>query len=509
MLESLRSPAFGVGDEHGGGRGGAYYGRNGARLAESRHSLEVFISGYSSLYLDTYRAAAAAAAVAALAPAAEGRPVVTRGLDVVLSLDHSEHQQPNVAPVGVFPDVLPPPPPPPPPTTTMLRTTTFPTAEVAAAAAHHHKLPPSQRPMRIALVYYRPSSLPEAAFEVGFLSALELLEASGRYAFTYVNLDGFTGVDSRFARVHACPSYFEYFDHVWIKSNWNWVVDQFARTILVECKVSISLLVSGSYHPPSIEALFFYDLLFYEVFWYESRALYDHPLVAHAFGIDRRVMTAAGGGAGGGTGAAKAANGTVVGEGEGEGEGEVWDYIFVGAFGDHKGHKRPTLLAKKSGKRLAIGKNSGSEEAVEAVAELEAAGVVVREQVPYGELAALLRRAGTVYVPDDFLGGGERAVLEARSLGVRVEVESDNPKLQELIASPIYDHAYYAAQLDYGMRLLQFQLRLHATNRRHAAEEAERDGRAGAGGGGPGRGQVNARVDWMSSFSDITDDTQP
>lgn len=266
--------------------------------------------------------------------------------------------------------------------------------------------------------------------------------------------------------------------------------------------MSISLLVSGSYHPPSVEALFFYDLLFYEVFWYESRALYEHPLVAHAFGIDRRVMTATtgGSGSGGGTGLAKAVNGSVG--GEGEGEGEVWDYIFVGAFGDHKGHKRPTLLAKKSGRRLAIGKNSGSDEAIAAVAVLEAAGVVVREQVPYDELAALLRRAGTVYVPDDFLGGGERAVLESRSLGVRVEVEDDNPKLQELVASPIYDHAYYAAQLDYGMRLLQYQLKLHATHRRHAAEEGGCDGPEGGAGG---RARLNVKVDWMSSTSSITE----
>ena len=64
-------------------------------------------------------------------------------------------------------------------------------------------------------------------------------------------------------------------------------------------------------------------------------------------------------------------------------------------------------------------------------------------------------RREQVYVPDDVLGGGERAVLEARALGVRAVVEPDNPKLAELLGSPVYDHAYHAAQLRYALGLLE------------------------------------------------------
>jgi hypothetical protein len=70
----------------------------------------------------------------------------------------------------------------------------------------------------------------------------------------------------------------------------------------------------------------------------------------------------------------------------------------------------------------------------------------------------MLQSSATVYVPDDYLGGGERAVLEARTLGVKVQIEPDNPKLAELVTSPIYDHAYYAEQLNYGLGLLDFRL---------------------------------------------------
>jgi hypothetical protein len=38
-------------------------------------------------------------------------------------------------------------------------------------------------------------------------------------------------------------------------------------------------------------------------------------------------------------------------------------------------------------------------------------------------------------VSDNVLGGGERAVLEARSLGIHVITEEDNPKLKEVCVS--------------------------------------------------------------------------
>ena len=41
--------------------------------------------------------------------------------------------------------------------------------------------------------------------------------------FTEVNLDGFEGVDADLARAHMCRDYFEHFDHVWVKSNWQYV----------------------------------------------------------------------------------------------------------------------------------------------------------------------------------------------------------------------------------------------------------------------------------------------
>jgi hypothetical protein len=135
------------------------------------------------------------------------------------------------------------------------------------------------------------------------------------------------------------------------------------------------------------------------------------------------------------------------------------DYIYVGAFADHAGHKRPELLASKQGRRVAVGKG-GTAEADEVQRQLRAAGVEVRGQVAYAELPRLLSSSRVVFIPDDDQGGGERLVLEARAAGAHVELAPDNNKLQELLSSPLYDHHYYAVQLGVGMRQLQEQMRL-------------------------------------------------
>ena len=66
----------------------------------------------------------------------------------------------------------------------------------------------------------------------------------------------------------------------------------------------------------------------------------------------------------------------------------------------------------------------------EIVAALTAGGVSVSHPVPFSELNTLYNSARTMYIPSTWYGGGERAVLEARAAGCRVEVEADNEKLK-------------------------------------------------------------------------------
>ena len=312
-----------------------------------------------------------------------------------------------------------------------------------APPMRQHARPPRGRlttsPLQVAVVHIRPTEVPDAAFEVGFLQAMRLLENLGKLRFTMLNLMDLNYLDGALVRSEAC-SYFEAFDVVFVKSNFQYHVDEFARDFLRACAVPRVLLVSGSYPPAAPEHAYFYDLCFFEVFWFESRHLANHPAAVHAFGIDRRMLL---------QGAANASNTS--------GSSKAWDLLFIGAMADHAGHKRPHFIGHQSGRRVAVGK-ADSEEAQAVVADLRRRGVTVLAPLPYDQLAALIQSSEAVYVPDDYLGGGERAVLEARTLGVRVQIEPDNPKLAELITSPIYDHAYYAEQLNYGLGLLDFRI---------------------------------------------------
>jgi len=142
--------------------------------------------------------------------------------------------------------------------------------------------------------------------------------------------------------------------------------------------------------PPSAAALRFYDAHFFEVFWYEERYLRDHPAAVHAFGIDRTAMRPAP--------LEGSAVGLVEGSAEGSAEEELpveWDLLFIGAFGDHAGHKRPLRIGDRDPalRRAAIGKQDG-EEAVRVAAALRAKGVAVLRPLPYAQLAGLIRVRG-------------------------------------------------------------------------------------------------------------------
>lgn len=110
----------------------------------------------------------------------------------------------------------------------------------------------------------------------------------------------------------------------------------------------------------------FYDVHFFEVFWYDNKYLQGHPARVHAFGIDRRIMRPR------------------------PDVEKIWDLIFVGAMADHMGHKRPWIIGDRQGRRVAIGKQNGPE-AQKVVEQLRRKGVHVMTPLPYSELALLIQ----------------------------------------------------------------------------------------------------------------------
>ena len=212
-------------------------------------------------------------------------------------------------------------------------------------------------------------------------------------------------------------------DFVLVKSAFHWGPEVWARRNLRGIAAALILLISGTRAPTNTE-LRTYDCIFYETetFLERSRVGARHTCTVHAFGVNTRLLVRP------------------------DPPPEViYDYVYLGRFMEWK---RPLLLLKKGGKRLAIGEpTTGS------IAEkLRRGGVTVMGNLGSNTaLAPVLATARAMYAPQTYDGGGERAVLEARVIGLAVEVASDNPKLLELVTSPIWSAEYYAARLAVGI----------------------------------------------------------
>ncbi len=315
----------------------------------------------------------------------------------------------------------------------------------AAAAAAVTTTTTFVSPTIVGVLYYRPKSSPEAAFEVGFFAALRLLEETGLYRVVHFNVDALEGLarDSEALR-RAVRAIDEVPDVLLVKSNWRWTVDMFAREFLAAHRTPRALLISGTADPPAEDAAVrFYGALVYETDWYfhAARLGARHPNCHQAFGIDTSVMRPEPG--------LRDAD-------------KTWDLLFVGWMARYKRLDRFAARFERlkkdwraAGARgagplaLAVGKLNATEDSPGIVAMLRAAGVVVRPEVSYAALSTEINRAREVYIPSETNGGGERAVLEARACGVPVRVEPDNLKLQALAdpRAPVAGHAQYATGL--------------------------------------------------------------
>ena len=407
----------------------------------------------------------------------------------------------------------------------------------------------------------------------------------GKYKFTWVNLANVEnpvplkdptkdtelerGVDDnddidftyRLDPDEFCAYLIQNFHHVFVKSNWNWIVDNVIRA--TNCKnrysnytISNSLLISGASAPPNIEAIQYYDNLFYETHWYAEKYELNrlHPRAFHAFGIDLdiinslnseetiRVKTEAN--LGDKSNLNLSTNQLVLTNEEISSNHFIveipssssiietkenlplehdidlsnydnfeWDYVMFRSLSYYCADKRTELLATMPGKKLIFGrtkpksrslnlpptletetetnlaklnqdeKENSNETKIAALVNeqlqndnpaenenyylndieksvveyLESHNVTVLPMLPYEDLMKRLKilknqsKIKNIYVPDSNFDGGERSVLEGRALGINVVVEEDNPKLQELLTSPIYDHRYYADQLMLGL----------------------------------------------------------
>lgn len=263
---------------------------------------------------------------------------------------------------------------------------------------------------RLLFVYYMPD---ESFWMDGLYMAL--LDLEEHYTISRLNL----------AKDTQLPED-ESYDFVLGWGAFNSPVDTFLQLLRGKSSdFKMGLCIAGNSFPPTGALL--YDVLFYETKWYRPQIDF-HPNIIHAFGVNTDIFS-------------KVDFPTPV----------VWDYIGVGSLSSWK---RWEKMATKRGNRLVVGEfqTSNVPESSSIAISLLQNHIQVSNMVHPFDLAMLYSWARTLYVPADIYGGGERSVWEAKACGLDVEVEDDNPKLQELVAAEVRDHHHYASQLQKGIQ---------------------------------------------------------
>jgi len=196
--------------------------------------------------------------------------------------------------------------------------------------------------------------------------------------------------------------------------------------IMRELKGKKGLCIGGMGQPYNLK---FYDALFYETKWQRNNTdIKLHHNINQAFGTNTDIFN-------------QVDIPMPI----------VWDYIGVGAFAQWKRWHR---MISKRGRKLVIGQYQidNEVESLSIVTDLVRSNVMVSDTVHPLDLANFYHWSRCAYIPAELHGGGERSVLEARACGIDVEVEDDNPKLQEVKDwEPIPDHKWYAKQLKRGI----------------------------------------------------------
>lgn len=176
-----------------------------------------------------------------------------------------------------------------------------------------------------------------------------------------------------------------------------------------------------------------FSVLFYETEWYADAELkHRHPNCIHAFGVNTDIFWD---------------HDALP---PGNIRPKIYDYLTIGSF---SAWKRQLYLLQKEGNRMAVGyiQEGNMDESFDIISQLLVYGCGVQGEVAPEILAKMINASKTVYIPATISGGGERSVLEARACGIPVEIEDDNPKLKELLTSPVWNHKYYYQQLKKGI----------------------------------------------------------
>ncbi len=266
----------------------------------------------------------------------------------------------------------------------------------------------------ICIIYYISNYNAEKynQWEDGFTKSVELLEES--YKIDKINLFD----------LKPTADELNCYDLVIAKSCWNWIVDRYLQQ-LRGLKVKRGIAVSCSI-PPPIKNAFFYDVIWYETYWYKKEVSF-HPNHHQAFGINSDVFKP------------KINNKDI-------------DVLSIGTITSYKRFEKLNNIEGE--KKIIVGDTTALD--YEEQKKLIDPNIEIFNYVSQQDLAEMINRSKLVYLPCELQGGGERALLEALACGVNVKVENDNPKLLSLLTdNPFITKFDYYFGLKRGIESLE------------------------------------------------------
>ena len=247
----------------------------------------------------------------------------------------------------------------------------------------------------------------------GFVAAINRL--SNKYSFTWHNLHENRPFKEM---IHS-------YDIFLVKGSYNGLAKQFALNELPANKPKLYFLTSSrKIKDPS--DLNNFDTVFYETTWARKTLLKNVNNCIHAFGINTDIFHL-----------------------PDRPPTRDIDILCTSNLKYYRKERRVTNLLNFVGKKVAI--LSGTQPNDPIVTMFKKKSIKVLQKQTRHQLHHLYLRSKTVYIPNSTSAGGDRTLLEARSCGAKVMISNDNLKLKSLLDGPIYDHTYYANQIELGI----------------------------------------------------------
>jgi len=269
--------------------------------------------------------------------------------------------------------------------------------------------------LKICVLFYIPlnQGVKSKTWRDGFTKGIGIL--TDDFDITWFNIDEFKPTAEQLNN----------FDFIIAKTGWHAPVDVFLRG-LKSLKCPRGIVVSCSNPIKEDFVLFFYDVLWFQTFYYE-KFIEKHPRKYHAYGANLKDFKDY-----------KWDSSTE----------KIYDVMSIGIFESYKRFEK--LFSYPGKKKLIIGNTKTAY--FETIKDhLEESNIDVLDYVPQNDLTKYLDISKCLYMPSHINGGGERIVMEFKKSGIPMFVEEDNPKLQELLYGPDWDERSYAEGIRRGL----------------------------------------------------------